>query len=74
MVTRVSRQVDPRYELASLAVQSEKKKEAVFFESLKGHTTPVVTNLYSEVERICLAFGIGKEELHEWEASSTRRG
>jgi len=59
MVTRILREVDPKYELASIAVQSEKKRKgAVLFESLKGHAIPVVTNLFSEGERICLAFGL----------------
>jgi len=74
MVTRISRQVDPKYELASLAVQSEKKRRgAVLFESLKGHTIPVATNLYSEDERIWLAFGLERADLHELFASAMSR-
>ena len=74
MVTRVSHPVDSKYELASLAVESEKKKGgAIFFECLKGHGIPVVTNLYSEVERISLAFGIEKEQLHEHFSSAMNK-
>ena len=74
MVTRVSRPVDSKHELASLAVESEKKREgAVFFESLKGHNISVVTNLYSEVQRICLAFGTEREELHEHFSSAMNK-
>lgn len=71
MVTRVSRPVNPKYELASLAVDYEKRKQgALLFESVKGSSIPVVTNLFSELGRVALAFGIRQDELHNYFSSA----
>jgi len=65
MLTRVSHQVDHKYQLASLAFDFEKKRQgALLFECVKGSNIPVVTNLFSELERTSLAFGIRQDELH----------
>lgn len=33
---------------------------ALFFEKVKGHKIPVITNLFGSFRRVCLAFGVKK--------------
>jgi 2,5-furandicarboxylate decarboxylase 1 len=74
MLIRIQEEVDIKHKLASLAVESEKKGEgALLFESIKGHRIPVVTNLYSVIERVCLAFGAEKERLHDFFLTAMNR-
>ncbi len=49
----VDREVDPRHELAAVAkrLQGETHK-AVLFKRVRGHAMPVVTNVYSDHERL----------------------
>lgn len=49
----VEREVDPRHELAAVAkhLQGETHK-AVLFKRVRGHAMPVVTNVYSDHERL----------------------
>ncbi len=67
MLQRITKQVDVNYELASIAVKSERRRGgALLFESVKGYRIPVVTNLYSEMERVCVALGVDIKNVHDF--------
>ena len=56
----VSRQVDPKHELAAVtkAVQ-QATNDAVIFENVIGTRHPVVTNLYNDRDRLCSIIDAG---------------
>ena len=73
MLKIAEEEVDSVYQLASMAVKYEKQREgAVLFKSVKGYEIPIIVNLYSEIERAALAFGVRPEELHEHFIASMR--
>ena len=45
-LTRVTTEVDPKYDLAGIAARFESKPRAVLFEKVKGYDVPVFTGLY----------------------------
>lgn len=54
----VSRDVNPRFELAAVAKAGQKAGEnAMMFERVNGTRFPVVTNLYGSHERLCRLIG-----------------
>ncbi len=56
---RVKAQVDPVHELGAIAYHSLLKKgPALLFENVKGHRTPLVTNVLSTDKKMAVAFGI----------------
>ena len=59
----VSRQVDPKHELAAVtkAVQ-QATNDAVIFEDVIGTRHPVVTNLYNDRDRLCSIIDAGADE------------
>lgn len=72
---RISRKVNPVHELASIAVAHERADGgAVLFESVKGSSVPLVTNLYSELDRVFLAFGTTGTDLHDLFLSAMSNG
>ena len=49
----VEREVDPRHELAAVAKRLQREThKAVQFNRVRGHAMPVITNLYSDHERL----------------------
>lgn len=49
----VEREVDPKFEVAAIARRVQKSSnKAVLFERVRGHTMPVVMNLYSDHHRL----------------------
>lgn len=62
-LARVSVEVDPELEAAAIADRIAKSGgPAVFFERLKGHHPPLVTNLFGTESRLCRALGVGSLE------------
>ena len=59
-LTRIEREVDPRFEVASLLKQHE--GHPVLFPHVKGSPLPVAGNLLSRMELLCQSLGIAKEE------------
>ncbi|HVW36988.1 MAG TPA: UbiD family decarboxylase, partial [Pirellulales bacterium] len=59
-LARVSVEVDPELEAAAIADRMAKSGgPALFFERLKGHHPPLVTNLFATEARLCRALGVG---------------
>ncbi len=58
----VGREVDPRFELAAVAVAVQKAgTQAVLFENVRGTKFPVVANLYGDHNRLCRIIGADGE-------------
>ncbi|HSE85829.1 MAG TPA: UbiD family decarboxylase, partial [Candidatus Binatia bacterium] len=56
---RVKAPVDPMHELGAIAYHSLiKKGPALVFENIKGHRTPLVTNVLSTDRKVAVALGI----------------
>lgn len=56
-LTRISRRVEPRFELPALAVQLEQRGQAYIFENVAGADVPLVGGLLSNPRRLGLAIG-----------------
>jgi 2,5-furandicarboxylate decarboxylase 1 len=56
-LVRISRQVNPRFELAALLQQLEKAGKAYIFENLEGAQYPLVGGLLSSPQRLGLSVG-----------------
>ena len=61
-VQRVSRKVDPRFELASVLMLRDEGR-AQIFENVAGYDTPVVAHVLNSRTRFADAFGIARAEL-----------
>ena len=61
LLTRVSRPVDVRYELAAVAGQLGEKP--VLFSDVKGHSMPVAANVCASRELVCLGLGVSPGDL-----------
>lgn len=54
----VDREVDPRFELAAVALAAQRASErALRFKQVQGSSFPVVTNLYGSHDRLCRLIG-----------------
>lgn len=65
-IVRVSAEVDPVFEIAEITDRACKTSgggPALFFERVKGHSIPVVTNLLGSYERMCKALGASFDEI-----------
>ena len=59
---RVSKEVDPRYEIAGVMLKAAQQgKPALLFENVKGHSFPVAANLCASRERLAMALGVSTE-------------
>ena len=59
-LARVSRQVDPRHQLAAVTRAVQRAGEqAVLFQDVAGSSMPVVSNLYGSHARLCRMIGAG---------------
>ncbi len=57
-LARVEVEVDPELELAAITCRvAQARGQALFFERVKGHHSPVVTNLLGSPGRVCRALG-----------------
>lgn len=62
----VSRQVDPKHELAAITRAVQKAGEqSVIFENVAGTKFPVVSNIYGSHNRLCALIGAGKKTFCE---------
>lgn len=61
MLTRIKREVDTVYEAATLIKMLDGRP--LYFERVKGHKMPVVSNICATRELVCLGLGIRREEL-----------
>ncbi|HEM56073.1 MAG TPA: menaquinone biosynthesis decarboxylase, partial [Thermodesulfobium narugense] len=60
---RIGVEVSPELEITEITDRVCKLNgPALFFEKVKGHKIPVVTNLFGSFKRICLAFGVKEIE------------
>ena len=62
---RVAVEVDPKYEIGAICRKSlDMVGPALFFERIKDHSIPVVTNLLATRKRYCMALDTTPEKLH----------
>ncbi|MFN3406901.1 MAG: menaquinone biosynthesis decarboxylase, partial [Caldimicrobium sp.] len=60
---RIKEELSPEIEIAALTDRVVKAEgPALFFEKVKGHKIPVVTNLFGSFKRLSLAFGVKSVE------------
>jgi len=62
-LVKVKEQVDWRYEVTARVSEMEKRKNnpAIFFENVLGYSTPLLINLFGNVDRISLGLGDGSK-------------
>lgn len=74
-IVRVRREVDPRFEVNTVAtkLEQEGKYPAVYFERVKGSRIPLVTNLCSTYDKLALALDTNLENLVEEYAAREKR-
>jgi 2,5-furandicarboxylate decarboxylase 1 len=65
---RVTREVDPKYEISAIVKKLDLigKCPLVFFEKVKGYTIPVVCNTDTSVTKFGLAFGVSPEKVQDF--------
>jgi 4-hydroxy-3-polyprenylbenzoate decarboxylase len=60
---RILHQVDPELEITEITDRTCKKKgPALFFENVKGHDIPVVTNMFGSKKRMCVSLEVSDLE------------
>lgn len=62
-LTRVKREVDPRFELPAVLKHLARRGQAAFFERVKGSKLPVVSNIMGTRDMLALAFGTSLESV-----------
>ena len=66
LLKRVTAEVDPELEISAIMDRLIKEGgPAVVFEKVKGHSTPIVANLYGTRERVAEGLGVTEEEFRE---------
>lgn len=72
---RVTRAVDTAYEMAAIITKLEQVRQVplLYFENVKGHTMPVVTNCFADRGRVARGLGVGKRELAQRVAEAYRK-
>ena len=65
---RVSREVDPKYELGALLEQAEARGKAILFEKVKGSDFPVVASVLLNRQRQALALKMDEHALDDRDA------
>ena len=67
-VVRVTREVDPRFEVTGILAKLEKEQKfpVVIFEKVKGSTLPVVTNVHADARRLFRAIGLKNGTVSEF--------
>ena len=68
---KVSRSVDPRFEIASV-LSLRDGGPAQLFQRVKGHSMPVIGNVFNSRGRFASAFGVQREELDAFCVSALR--
>lgn len=72
---RVSRAVDTAYEVAAIVTKLEQARQVplLYFENVKGHTMPAVTNCFADRGRVARGLGVAKRDLGQRVAEAYRR-
>ncbi len=66
LLKRVSVEVDPNLEIAEIMDRLVKKNgPALLFEKVKGHSIPVVANLFGSEDRVAMGLGVENDELEK---------
>ncbi len=67
-IVRVTREVDPRFEVTAVLARLEKERQfpVVIFEKVKGSKLPVVTNVHADARRLFRAIGLKNGTLPEF--------
>lgn len=63
LLARITREVDPRFELSAVAKGVERLGKAMVFENIKGYDLPVVTNVFGSRSQLALIFGTTPEDV-----------
>jgi 2,5-furandicarboxylate decarboxylase 1 len=61
-LVRISREVEPRQELAGVMSKIEAQRSAYFFETVTGAKFPLIGGLYNKLERFGMALGHDSDE------------
>ena len=61
LMTHITRPVDPVFEISTLIKKLDPKP--LYFEHVKGHTMPVISNICATRDLVCLGMGIPRKEL-----------
>jgi len=69
---RVRRSVDPRFEIAAVLME-RMAGAAQLFESVQGHTIPVVGNVFNSRDRLATALDVPRADLHRFILQALRR-
>src|ERR1051325_7573988 len=67
-VLRVTREVDPHFEVTAILAKLEKERKfpIVIFEKVKGSALPVITNVHADARRLFRAIGLKNATLPEF--------
>jgi 2,5-furandicarboxylate decarboxylase 1 len=67
-IVRVTREVDPHFEVTAVLARLEKERKfpVVIFEKVKGSKLPVVTNVHADARRLFRAIGLKNATLTEF--------
>jgi 2,5-furandicarboxylate decarboxylase 1 len=63
LLQRVTKEVDPRFELSAVAKKVERLGKAMLFETVKGHDLPVATNVFGSRAMLAMIFGTEPENV-----------
>ena len=61
-LVRISREVEPRQELAGVMSKIETQRRAYFFENVTGAKFPLIGGLYNKLEKFGMALGHDSDE------------
>jgi 2,5-furandicarboxylate decarboxylase 1 len=66
-VMRIAEPVDQEYQMQALALELERRRRfpVLFFERVRGHAIPVVSNVMASRRGLATALGVGEAELPE---------
>ena len=66
-VLRVAEPVDQAFQMQALALELERRRRfpVLFFERVRGHAIPVVSNVMASRRGLATALGVGEAELPE---------
>ena len=64
-LVRISREVEPRFELPALLQQLEQNRKAFIFENIKGARFPLIGGLLNSTERLGQAIGKDTSGLYD---------
>ena len=63
LLQRITREVDPRFELSAVARAVERLGKAMVFSNVKGYRLPVVTNVFGSRTQLAMIFGTSPEDV-----------